>query len=319
MHVDPALRALAADGVAQAEAQDRVLAARDGWQAFEDVARILADCEAYAEGAALPECAALAELMAGRCAPGFVQGWIADMVRAWRAAPLAQLPFRHRYTNGTGVIHLHRTGRVTLALLLIEPRAAMRPVTITFTDCERREVVLAGEGAGMAYRFDGRVAPIARPLALSPGTTLACDVRHSRAVIALDTPLVVLRVSRDPVDPQTTREVEIASGRIVHRASASPAEGRAELAAALLGAMGRVDAAPVLARYARGACGKAGEGARWQALRNALALETATGFAALREIAGREDDPLACQAGALQRQLCTTYPQLANMVETHAS
>lgn len=115
---------------------------------------------------------------------------------------------------------------------------------------------------------------------------------------------------REPEYPAPTRQVDIATDAIVHRASASPAEGRAELAAALLGAMEREDAAPALASYA---CGQTGEGARWQALRNALALDARVGFEALCQIADRGDDPLAGEANALRERLCTTYPQLANL------
>ena len=235
------------------------------------------------------------------------------------ADPLAQLPFRHSYSAGVGAIHLCRTGPVTLALLVVEPQAAVRPTTIAFTDCERREIVLAGRGRGLAFRFADSGPPEAEPFALARGVQMGCDADRSRAFVSLDEPLVLLRLARDPLQAMPTREVEIATGRIVHRASASPAEGRAELAATLLGAMERADAAPTLAAYAcgkTGGCGQANAGPRWQALRNALALDTEAGFAALCALADRPGDPLAPQAEALREQLRTSYPQLVNKVST---
>ena len=76
---------------------------------------------------------------------------------------------------------------------------------------------------------------------------------------------------------------------------------------ALLGRMGRSDAAPAMATIA---CEQGGTALRWQALRECLSLDTATGFAALGEVARRPDDELAAAAGALRSQLIESYPQL---------
>ncbi|MEL7689357.1 hypothetical protein [Citromicrobium bathyomarinum] len=284
--------------------------AKARWQSRDDTGKILEDCSTFAQGATLPECAELSQLMAGDAAVGFANEWLMAMVEACRADPLAQVPFRHSHSGGVGTIQLHRVGRVTLSLIAIEPQSDAPARSIAFTDCERHEIVLAGTGRGMAYAFEANGPLQGSMLPLRPGTRFCGDKDHSRAILALDTPLVVLRLVREPENPASTRQVDIATGKIVHRASASPAEGRAELAAALLGAMGRKDAAPALARYA---CGQTGEGARWQALRNALALDTRVGFGALCRIADRNDDTIADEAGALRDSLCTTYPQLAHL------
>jgi hypothetical protein len=52
---------------------------------------------------------------------------------------------------------------------------------------------------------------------------------------------------------------------------------------------------------------------RWQALRECLALDTATGFAALGRLAATTDDPLAAPAQALHAQLLERYPALAGV------
>ena len=318
MRVDPALKAFAADAPAQAAAQDRVLAARDDWKKMPRVAAILRDCAAYSAGEKLADCERLASLISGEGTVAFVHDWMDVMLAAWREAPLAQMPFRHSYSGGTGALHLHQEGRVTLALLVMETSAPVTPTTMAFTDCERHEVVLAGRGRGMAFRKRSDAPPTARALDLLPGSRFHGDADNARAIAALDTPLVLLRLARDPAVPRPTCEIDVATGEVVHRASGTAADGRAELAAALLGAMGRGDAAPALARFA---CGQGGEGARWQALRHALALDTSAGFTALRDLADRQADPIAADASTLLDRLCTSYPQLANMRGTscHAS
>ncbi|MBY8336252.1 hypothetical protein KYN89_04260 [Alteriqipengyuania sp. NZ-12B] len=318
MHVDAALREFAGDSRAQAAAQDRVLAARAEWQGRPQVARVLADCRTLRNTGDFARCGALLPLIDEDGAQEFVARFIAAMLAAWRDQPLAQLPFRHSYAGGQGIVHIHRGGPVTLALVLVEPDTARAPRTIAFSDCDRREVVLTGQAAAVRYTRRDGAPPVAQEVRLAPGTVLTADADNSRAIAALDAPLVLLRVAREPAHPRPTLEVELETGRIVHRASPSPADGRAELAAALLGAMGRTDAAPALAGYAcgEGGCGQAGEGARWQALRHALALDTASGFASLCAIAERDSDPLAREATALRHRLCTTYPQLAKVRES---
>lgn len=310
MRVDPALAQFAGDPSGMARAQDRVLAARGEWAARPQVARVLRECDALAMGAEFDACAQLSRVMAGEGARGFVDEWLRAMMQTCHENPLAQLPFRHSHEGGTAIMHLYRAKRITLALLAIAPVTGARPRTIACTDCTRREIVLAGRGRVTTCAFRADAPPLTEELPLEPGTRLVGDAHHSRAIMAEGEPVVLLRLAREPERPAPTREVEIASGRIVHRASASAAEGRAEFAAALLGAMGRSDAAPVLADYARG---QAGEGARWQALRHALALDTAAGFAGLCAVAERMDDPLATPARELRDRLCTAYPQLANM------
>lgn len=273
---------------------------------------MLADCAAWDRGGVFDACTHLHSLMAGKGALAFARSWLADMALACRDAPLAQLPFRHSQGNGVGAIQLHRVGRVTLSVIGVDAKPAAPPRAISFTDCERHEAMLAGMGQATILGYRDETPPSQAPLALAPGARFSGDIDRSRAIVSVEAPLVFLRVAREPEHPELTREVEISTGRVLHRASACPSESRVELAAALLGAMGREDAAPALAAYA---CGQAGEGARWQALRHALALDTAAGFAALCGIADCCSDVLSREAARLRESLCTTYPQLTNMRE----
>ncbi len=80
--------------------------------------------------------------------------------------------------------------------------------------------------------------------------------------------------------------------------------------AALLGQMETAKAAPVLGDVARRA---GADATRWQALRSALAIDTATGFAALLGLAENPDDSLSRDAAKLRDQLIRAYPVLAGL------
>ena len=117
----------------------------------------------------------------------------------------------------------------------------------------------------------------------------------------------MLRLARADDDQPETRQYALSDGRLLHRASGSRDESRREMAMALLGRMGRTDAAPLLAELSL-------EGSahiRWQSLRETLALDSRAGFDALSRIAADPADALCAPAAALRTRLIETYPQFA--------
>ena len=104
-----------------------------------------------------------------------------------------------------------------------------------------------------------------------------------------------------------TREFALADGALIHQAAGNPRDSRVEMMLALLGRMGRSDAAPLAAAIARE---PGSAGMRWQALREALALDTLAGMRALAALAA---DELHQPASALRAQLVTLHPQLAEI------
>ena len=122
--------------------------------------------------------------------------------------------------------------------------------------------------------------------------------------------LVILRLAREAVYPRPSHEYRIADGALIHRASGDREESRKEIAIALLARMGRQDAAPVLARITRSS---RSDHLRWQALRAALALDTACGFAQLAAIAEDRGDALREPARLLRDHLLASHPQLAKL------
>ncbi len=98
--------------------------------------------------------------------------------------------------------------------------------------------------------------------------------------------------SRIAEHPGPVREYALDTGELLHQSAGDAQESRVELALALLGRMGRTDAAPLMAEIAR----EGSDHLRWQALRECIALDTATGFAALKAIAADPADSLGAPA-----------------------
>ena len=234
--------------------------------------------------------------------------------------PLGHVPMRHSTDGTTSTLLVGQSGLATLTLVAIDAVGLARspaPLTINYAPGEAWEQVLGGsaraEMVGCAVR-DGAAetadAVLERvPLDLAPGVCLARDCRREALLLhEVSGRLVTLRLHRRQEGHDPVREYDLANGQLLHRAAASPAESRHELMISLLGRMGRADAAPLLASMALGGDPA---GLRWQALRESIGLDTATGFGALARLARRENDALAAPAGALRAQLLESWPQLA--------
>lgn len=232
--------------------------------------------------------------------------------------PLGQVPMRH-FTNGTiSTLLIGRKGPVSLALVAVDGVALSRrpnPESASFAPNHGWERVLTGSAEGEfidIVPLPGNRAQISRePLALAPGKVIARDyTRRAIRLDRIDGTLVSLRLQRRRDNGPLTREYRLSDGALVHQAAGNPRDSRFELAAALLGRMGRTDAVPMLAAMVRE---DRPATLRWQMLRECLSLDSAAGFEALTAIATSPDDPLAAPAGALRAQLLEQYPQLAEI------
>lgn len=317
MRIDPAIDRLRRDPAPQLDAQAALEVVRDGWRRSGRVAALLEELGGYGSGAAIADCPLLDSALSDLAlAQGFVDALVSPMVRQLIGRPLGHVPFRHQYARGLGVLQLAEANGAALSLLCYEASGGGREgraETVCFAGGERRELCLAGAADARFFEIL-RAEPQRAELdwetrRIVRGDALAfLGPRHARIV---DSPLrrmVMLRLSRGDRAPAPTREYRIADGMLVHRASGDRAESRDEMAAAVLGAMRRADAAPVLAGIA-GAAGS--DHFRWQALCQALALDTATGFETLAAIAGDTADALAAPAGALRASLIERHPSLA--------
>lgn len=314
MLLRPEIAALRVDDTPQRQAQARLIAEMDRWRASPVAAPVLADIAKFAAGADLAECADLAALFAkgGRAGRDFADAFIAAMTAALAQVPLGYVAARH-FTNGiTSTLLLGQSGDVTLALVALG-NGSGEPDSITLSPVECWEHILAG-GAAVRVIACQPVGPDQAKLEathhhIGAGDTIARDGRMQALVYGkVDGCMVSLRLQRRLADAGPVREYDLATGQLVHRAAGTQMESRRALMVNLLGRMRRREAAPMLALIAQ----EAGPDAlRWQALRECLGLDTATGFAALCTIAGAGEDPLAGAAGALRAQLVEAYPQLA--------
>lgn len=314
MKFDPTLHALRGDDAAQRARQAKVAAAMARCRRDPALGPVLRDLEAYGAGVSLEDCAALTALLAGG---EEARNAIAPLVRALlallRDEPLTELLFRHQTRKGFHVLQLAGKGRATLALALHEPgRSDAGAPLATFPDAERHEIVLSGSADAETVTIVtdcGEGAVIERTtLKLEAGDTLICaGPMHSRRIIAVNGCLQTLRLARVAPSPQPTRQFDLSTGALVHRASGDRRESRHEMMMALLGRMGRRDAAPVLACAAR----HGSEHFRWQALRECLGLDAGVGFRELGLVAASPEDPLSALAADVRAQLLEAHPQLA--------
>ena len=321
MNIHPTLQALRSDDTPQRQAQAALFAARDAWRAGNAMAQVEADLAAFATARPLAECPALNALFddANPAARTLADSFCAAMACALDAEPLGHVPLRH-FTDGTvSTLLLAQAEGVSLTLAALDGALLARrpaPVSVSFPPTTSWEHVLCGSGEGelleMRGTLDaGQINFHRKAITLSPGRVVVREGSRQALVLGrVAGCLVSLRLTRRHAVPAPTREVELASGRVVHQSAGSPRESRQELMVNLLGRMGRADAAPVLAEMAQetGAAGL-----RWQALRECLTLDTLAGFRALGAVAQSGADPLAPAAGALRAQLIATHPQLAEI------
>jgi hypothetical protein len=319
MQVHPEIAALRRDDTPQRQAQAALAATQAQWEATSPVRAVLAGLEQMAEGADLADSPALAALFTpGAAARQFAGGFVSTMCAALAEQPLGHVPLRHFTDGANSTLLLGRAGAVALTLVALDAAGLARkpaPRSVTLSPTVTWEAVIGGGGMieriSVTPRPGGGAKLDVETRTLAPGMVHQRDGRQQGVIYrSVDGCMIVLRLQRRLADDGVVYEYDLTDGTLLHRANGSPLASRYELMAALLGRMGRADAAPLLAELA----GENGaSGMRWQALRECLGLDTATGFAALDMIARRVDDPLAAAAGALRAQLVESWPQLAEI------
>jgi hypothetical protein len=314
MRVDPALAELRRERAPQRRMQAAMAAVRDTWRREARVAPIFEAFEAYATGTPLADCPELARLFAeGTAAEQFVAGLCRALAEALAHAPLGQPPFRHAFDGSLSTLQLARSGPARLSLLAREP-GRFESASAPFSDAERYEAVIAGEGWARrtTRRPDGTFEHQRSRLAY--GARMALDLsRRALFVERVERRLVRLRLDRAKPSPGPMREYSLVDGSLLAQSSGDMRRSRQEMLLSLLGRMKRLEAAPLMAGIARE---EGPDALRWQALRESLALDTASGFAALCAIARAPLDPLSAPAGALRAQLIEAHPELLTFEES---
>lgn len=320
MRLSPELQALRSNDAPQRQLQGQLIAALNGWRARAPVARALAELARFGSGAPLAKLPALAALFSpgDPAAAQLARGLVGLFTTKLAAAPLGLVPLRHHCDDTISTLAIASDGAATLALQAVDGAGVARrklAISVGFAPGETFEHVLAGSAVADllrrgADRPDGTELSSA-PCRLEPGMVMQRDSANEALLLRrVDGILVSLKLQRRAGAGTVTREYRLVDGALVHQAAACARESRLELTAALLGRMGRRDAAPLLAAMAEE---EAGQSLRWQSLKECLGLDTAAGFAALCRIAASAGDPLAPPAGALRAQLLETYPELAGL------
>lgn len=317
MLIRPELRALRRDDTPQCDAQNALRRATADWEAKADTAALLVDLRRFAAGSPLEQCLELSCLFTP--GTGAARRLALDYTTVVGAAldlePLGHVTQRH-FTDGiTSTLLIARVGNVTLSLVAIDGhRMCQRPqsTSASFGPTQTWEYILAGsaeiELVECEPAREHMASLVCRSDSIGPDSIMHRDgAREARLLRRIDGALVSLRLQRRRVNAEITSEYDLASGRLLHQAAGNPRESRVELMMALLGRMGRNEAAPLMASLA---LDHGSAGLRWQALRECLALDTATGFQALSQVAVAPDDSLCAPAGALRAQLIEAYPQL---------
>lgn len=294
-----------------------MVAAFERWRALREVAPVMRELERYGAGEPLAACPALHALLADRrSAPVFVGALVRDLCRALAREPFGHPPLRHGYESGTSTLLLARHGRAHLVLHAHEP-GRWTLDTVTLGDGERHEAVIGGWAqARLVHRKASAARFAIQPRMLGPGSRLALDLKlEELQVLTITRRLVSLRLERAADPPGPVSEYALADGVQLRQASGDIRASRHEAMIAVLGRMECREAAPVLAEIA------AQEGAdslRWQALREGLVLDTATGFRTLCAVAETACDPLAAPAAALRDSLVRAHPSLRSLEDACA-
>lgn len=317
----PFLNALRSDEADWAQGQTALAERLTAWRAEPSVSAVLTAMACFGAGSALELCHPLAELFNadGARAQDFARQFVAAGVDGLDAHPLGQLPLPHGRRDAVPTLVLARTGRASLALAVYDGAALGRlpaPKTAKFEPQETWLTVLSGSGkADMILRRDGdgpRAVLQSGRIDLTPGTTFyRYGLREAMQVRRATGGLVVLRLQRALADQESAQEYSLPDGALVHQAAARPDDTRCELVLSLLGRMNRQDALTQMARIAlREADRGAGQGLRWEAVREVLSLDTRAGVDLLMRLSGGADDPLAQPAASLLASLLQNWPDL---------
>jgi len=317
MLIRPELEALRRDDAPQRLAQRRLVAGVETWRGMACGGQLEPELARLAAGAKLDRLPNLAALFRADdpAAAGLVTSAVDWLLEELAAMPLGQAPMRHICTRSVATLVLARCPGASLAVQAIDGAGLAGqppPASVSFSANETWDRVLAGSAAVEQVRIirtDAAGAVLERaPATLATGSISYRQGREAAQILVrVPGVLVTLKLQRQTTGNDPAREYALADGRLLHQAAGQARDSRLELAVALLGRMGRSDAAPLLAAMAQE---QGSQSMRWHALRECLGLDTGAGFAALSAIAADPRDCLAEPAAALRARLLMNIPEL---------
>lgn len=310
MRVDPQIAALRGGHTSQCNVQKPIAAQRDAWLRRPANAAIMDGLAEFSKGCPLDRLPELRELArSADAASRFVAEWCDLLAAAAREQMLAEVPFRYTCSNGYSAVRLMSAGCASVSVLAYEEDGNVtEPTSAFFVDRELYEIVIAGSAIGLSHRLENHgKRPVTRRLRWQAGDLVeTLGANQSRQITSIAGRLCILQLAREKPGAVPTREISLEDGRVLHVSSGDKTESQTEMALAVLGAMRRMDAVPVMEQISR----KGSPHLRWQAVRHAIALDPHSGFGLLTRLASNPNDELAEPARNLRTQLAAAHPQL---------
>lgn len=315
MHVHPSVAALRLDPGLQRRSRARMEAAKSDWLARQsEVTAALAD---YGAGAELTDASPMALLLAEHgAACDFVAGFVHNFIAVQRDEPLGEVPLRHSSSEGFARLQLMQSGGAVLSLCVYEPLSSTQPApSARFADCALHEMIIAGSARGRIHYLRARVeakAEIATyekhwqagdPIALKPAL-------EAREFVRVERSLLILQLSRVPVRARPSCEYRLSDGSLVQQISGDKRASEQVMALGVLGALGHREGLCNIENFASDRAND--PDARWEAVRQTLALDTQRGTALLATFAS--DDPLVRPARDLREHLIASHPALQSII-----
>jgi len=318
VHVHPAIKALRSNPVSQRPnqntAQTPMASPAKFWHEDPQMRDLASDVAQFGQGARLSECVALGRLLSDhQAAMEFARSWCADLLDSLRHAPLSEVPFRYRQSGGFSAVQLLRSGRATLSLTAYERQSQVRePETTLFIDVETTELIVSGSARGMLHRrveSDDAIRMETSAQRWRTGDTITVRPNEARQIIEVDGSLLVLQLTRTPIQPAPTCEFALADSGLLRMANGDKRASGDLMALSVLGALEHVPALELMDRIATDPARD--PDLRWEAVRQMLAFKPEYGFAKLGELAQQQADRLSVPSATLRAQLLVAHPQLA--------
>ncbi|MEM9502090.1 MAG: hypothetical protein AAF941_09615 [Pseudomonadota bacterium] len=317
MHLHPDIAALRGNRASQQHAQAPVIKASKDWRQSRASQALANSLEAYAGGEDLSGCELLETLLSDHAAAlQWAREWIAALIVPLCEEPLGEVPLRSHHSNGFSTIQLLNHGRARLSLYVCD-RHTERPMSdiALWADRESTELLLCGSARGTLHsipeiRADGAEIQTSH-YEWRAGERMVLVPEQARQFLAVDETLLVLQLSRSADRPRPTREYRLSDGAVVKSASGDKQASRNVMALAVLGAIEHRPALDVMEDLVNDR--RCDSDVRWEAVRQALSLDSTRGLILLNSLEKRACDPLAEPARSLRAQLLAAYPQLANL------
>ena len=323
MHVHPALATLRADPVSQRRNRQIMEEAHLEWLKSDQMRAFASELAQYSAGTGLEGLPDLASVLNTKArAVQLANSFIERFTEACKAAPLAEFPLRHTSSEGFARLQLLQQGRASLSLCAYEQlEKPYQPESVHFADRETHEIVISGSARIVRHELtkhaDEPAQLASQDLEWSAGST-GCYPPGSAArhFARVGPSLLLLQLSRSPEAPGPTREYRLCDGQLVQESSGDKRASEQQMALAVLGALGQCRSCKPMAEFAL--CSANEDNARWEAVRQLLAIDTRSGFALLQTLAKRADDPLSGAARDLTAKLLELHPQLNVLQEEYA-